>query len=530
MPVANGADNSRFQFNKNFTQSNGQTTRLNFTTYVDYKQNADKTVTATTYLMYVKPNLALPSEVQPANPKLTGNGSFYVVAGILENGKFKAIPYSETQYLKNDGTLGDYTPSSADLKSGNYPVSNQVRAEMVSTQAGSLNAIAKNNATEQLKKEPGITPAAAQDAIKNGTAPPAGAPPAPGADQGGATSPTNPVSTSVDTAAGAEVQQNTDTLELSELKINSQNEQFFDSIDFTQGLGKLEYPLSASTSGQDVLKIEILKYNASTIGINDLSIKRNSSGTGTKGKEQSSGTIYLGLQASITDQNTINWGPDPMTPIDMVAQIGFLGLVDKGVEGVKEVGQGVMNKFAGNKEISQASVTALKSLMAKMASNTGGNLLTRVTGAVVNPNMELLFNGPQLRPFTFTFNMSPRDETEAKHVKAIIKALKQSSAVQIGVGELFLKTPFIYRLSYRTEGLKEHQSLNRIKECALTNISIDYTPANVYMTYNDPEKTMTSYSMQLQFMELDPIYGDDYKSKAEGASATAQANVGSIGY
>jgi hypothetical protein len=519
MPVANGADNSKFQFNKNFTQSNGQTTRLNFTTYVDYKQNADKTVTATTYLMYVKPNLALPSEVQPANPKLTGNGSFYVTAGVLENGKFKAIPYSETQYLKNDGALGDYTPSSADLKSGNYPVSNQVRAEMVSPQAGSLNAIAKDNATEQLKKEQGITPAAAQDAIKNGTAPPAGAPPAPGSDQGGATSPTDPVSTSED-VAGAGAQQNTDPIELSELKVNSQNEQFFNSIDFTQGLGKLEYPLSASTSGQDVLKIEILKYNASTIGINDLSITRNTSGTGTKGKEQSSGTIYLGLQASITDQNTINWGPDPMTPIDMAAQIGFLGLVDKGTAGVTEVGQGVMNKFAGNKEISQASVAALKSLMAKMASNTGGNLFTRVTGAIVNPNMELLFNGPQLRPFTFTFNMSPRDKTEAKNIKAIIKALKQSSAVQIGVGELFLKTPFIYKLSYRTEGLKDHPSLNRIKECALTNISIDYTPANVYMTYNDTEKTMTSYSMQLQFMELDPIYGDDYKGK----------EVGKIGY
>ena len=31
------------------------------------------------------------------------------------------------------------------------------------------------------------------------------------------------------------------------------------------------------------------------------------------------------------------------------------------------------------------------------------NLLSRASGAVVNPNLELLFNGPLLRNFTFNF-------------------------------------------------------------------------------------------------------------------------------
>jgi hypothetical protein len=32
----------------------------------------------------------------------------------------------------------------------------------------------------------------------------------------------------------------------------------------------------------------------------------------------------------------------------------------------------------------------------------------------LNPNMELLFQGPQLRPFNFTFRLSPRDQKEAE--------------------------------------------------------------------------------------------------------------------
>jgi hypothetical protein len=153
--------------------------------------------------------------------------------------------------------------------------------------------------------------------------------------------------------------------------------------------------------------------------------------------------------------------------------------------------------------------------LSKMALNTSdSNLFARVTNSIINPNLELLFNRPNLRPFNFVFKMAPRDDTEAEQVKGIIKALKQSSAVQIGSGELFLKTPFVYRLSYMTqkgqEEAKIHPSLNLIKECALTSVNVDYTPSNVYMTYNDDSATMTAYTMQLQFSELIPVYADDY--------------------
>lgn len=521
MPVANGAVTSKFRFTKNFTQSNGQTTPLNFTTYIDYTQNADKTVTATTYLMYVKPRVGTNNEtLTEALSSGGGSDAFYITAGVLENGKFRAIPYTETKFLKSDGTLATYTPSSEDLKKGTYPVSNQVRAEMVSSQAGSLNAIAKNNAVEQLKVEPGVTYANAKDAIKKGTAPPASAPPTPGADQGGGGAAGDPPP-----PPGESSPEEPSSVNINDLVVANQNEGFYESLQFTAGLEYLEYPEKTTSSGQDVLKIEILRYNASTVDTKNLTIKRNPSSK-VNGKKQSYGTIYLGLQASISDQNVVNWSPDNMSALDMAIGGFALGVMKNGDVGTAI--SGIEDAIFGSGERTQAVSTAVKASLTNLAKGTSGsNLFTRITGAIVNPNVELLFNGPQLRPFTFTFNLSPRNSTEAKHIKAIIKALKQSSAVQLGVGNLFLKTPFIYKLTYCTEGLKEHQSLNRIKECALTNISIDYTPANVYMTYNDPEKTMTSYSMQLQFTELDPIYGDDYKKED---STTGQVNVGSIGY
>ena len=530
MAVANGAEKSGLKFSKRYTQSNGTVGKPQYyTTYVKYTQNADRTVTATTYLMYERPrSLDVPTDAKFAG----GNTTFYLTAGVLDNGKFRAIKYGEAQYLTNGGDLKTYNTS--ETLTGSYVLSNQERAEMVSTQKGSLNDLAKNNAVDNLKSEPGVPYKDAKDAISKGVAPPAGAPQQEsqggttgGAGNGGTDSNQTPPPASDPNSTTPEPTIKSE--DLKDLNVENKNAKFFKDLSF----GKLEYPLSTVSSGQDVLKIEILEYIKSEVNSNELTIIRPERSKAGDEKQKVRGTIYLGLQASITDQNTVNWTQDSMDAIQIAANSAALGIIGTGDVGAAV--EGAFKKFGGSSEKMQASGALLKTLMAGLATNTGNsNLFTRVTGAIVNPNMELLFNSPQLRPFSFTFNMSPRGKEEAKQVKAIIKALKQSSAVQIGVGNLFLKTPFVYKLTYMTmpDGKKDeaslipHPSLNRIKECALTNISIDYTPSNVYMTYKDAERTMTSYSMQLQFTELDPIYGDDYTTGDVGAVA----NVGSIGY
>ena len=56
--------------------------------------------------------------------------------------------------------------------------------------------------------------------------------------------------------------------------------------------------------------------------------------------------------------------------------------------------------------------------------------ITRTSGAVRNPNLELLFKGPALRNFSFTIRLTPRDSAEAKRIRMIIRVLKQHSAVK----------------------------------------------------------------------------------------------------
>ncbi len=93
---------------------------------------------------------------------------------------------------------------------------------------------------------------------------------------------------------------------------------------------------------------------------------------------------------------------------------------------------------------------------------------------------------------------------EAQEVKQIIRLFKQASAPRRTIKGYFLRTPFIFQLSY----INNAYNLNRFKECALTNFKTNYTPNGKYSTFRDG--TMTQYKISMTFQELDPVFNDDY--------------------
>lgn len=269
---------------------------------------------------------------------------------------------------------------------------------------------------------------------------------------------------------------------------------------------QLRYPLS-NDGKYDYLKIsthELIR-NANLLGGSGLSVAGP--------EEQISGaigpTIALPMQPGISDSNSVDWGSDTLNPLQLLgaraaaagienfAQLkigeGFSSMVNQVLTGIRQAGG----------DINESDIV---SYFAGQA--VGANIFTRSTGKVINPNLELLFRGPQLRSFNYTFRFTPRDPDEARTVKAIIKHFKKHMAVKRSNAGLFLKTPNVFKLQYVYLNGDQHPFLNKIKPCALTNFNVDYTPDGSYMTYKDG--SMTSYGVTMQFSELAPIYEDNY--------------------
>ena len=140
-------------------------------------------------------------------------------------------------------------------------------------------------------------------------------------------------------------------------------------------------------------------------------------------------------------------------------------------------------------------------------------VLARTQGAVINPNLELLFKGPALRPFNFTFQMGARNEGDSLQIMEILRFFKQGSAPQRTESQMLIKAPHTFQIEYLHRGTK-NKFLNEIKECALLSVGVNYTPNNNYATFANGAPV--SIELTLGFKELDPVFNDDYEGEGVG--------------
>ena len=280
--------------------------------------------------------------------------------------------------------------------------------------------------------------------------------------------------------------------------------------------GNFRYPLTNDETA-DVIKFDMMKYEPKRF-------KKGLSFSDRSSDRSIIGTVTLPIPAGIQDQNSCSWGPGNMDAVQMAASDFAKAAIVGGVAGAK----GSIGRItSGIKEGSGDVQKAITDLFAASASGVNPNeLLSRTEGVILNPNLELLFNAPSLRPFSFTFKMSPRSADEAKQIVQIIRFFKQGMAPIREGTRLFLKTPNTFRIQYQQlASNSESPFLNKFKECALTSCSVQYTPEGSYAPFEDG--AMSSYSMTLAFQELEPVYSDDYEeSDSSSSSNEVPAEIG----
>ena len=234
------------------------------------------------------------------------------------------------------------------------------------------------------------------------------------------------------------------------------------------------------------------------------------------------GSVTLPIVTGIGDRNSVDWKDESLNPIQALAagaavnvfeDIRKHGLTAATAKNAAGMVDNVRDSVASDKDIGGNMAKAINIYLAQQAVGAQG-LLSRATGAILNPNLEMLFGGPKLRSFGFTFKLSPRDASEANHVRKILRFFKQGMSIKTSASNVFLQAPNVFDIQYQTfntdGNLIAHPSINFIKTCALTSCDVQYTPEGTYMTYEDPYRTMQSYQLTLNFGELDPIFDDDY--------------------
>lgn len=296
---------------------------------------------------------------------------------------------------------------------------------------------------------------------------------------------------------------------------NGDNSKAFNPEEFAKSLGTddrtrdnfknssrpLIYPEDLGTTKQDVIKFDMLKYKPKAFGSESFGFGERTRDFNT----DSIGTVVLPIPSGISDTTSVTWGQDTMNAAEAeLAKVALSGITQGGegfISGIEEAAKKVAEN-TGDMKVAAAAAFADSAVGVR-------GLLTRTTGAVINPNMELLFNAPTLRPFNFRFKMSARNDKEAQTIINIIRFFRQGMSPQRTASNIFLKSPHTFKIRYlhRGQNGEEHKYIGKIKECALQNFTVDYTPEGQYATFYDG--VMVSYEINMQFTELEPVFNED---------------------
>ena len=277
----------------------------------------------------------------------------------------------------------------------------------------------------------------------------------------------------------------------------------------------------ARAFGDKILSEKVFKDPNKTL---DFGLSRGSE-KNFKGKKDLRHIIHLPIPRNVTDTQGVQYGEGSLNPLEALGT----SLVSAGfspnqpIDKLKNALNATLSK--GNKIFQDpqtqniVGATISGSLIGALGGNvTTNQLISRATGQVLNPNLELLFNGVGLRVFPFSFQFFPRNRTEGIEVMNIIKTLKYEMAPSRNRAEdalegIFIGAPSIFQLRYM-KGADPHPFLNKFLPTFLSDLKVNYTASGAHSTFYDG--TPTHIQVDMQFKEINPIFKEDYEDSKGG--------------
>ena len=257
----------------------------------------------------------------------------------------------------------------------------------------------------------------------------------------------------------------------------------------------------------------------------------NIAGDGVINSSKPLGSIFLPMPKA-TDVNGVEWGKSELT-ISGLAALGaanaltaggkFLARTDEEMKSDKEARELLVKR----RELDGSAATEMGSAlytqaMSKLAGTVFGveldvdTVLARQGGRVLNPNAEMLFQGPVIRDFAFSFLMIARSQKEGETIRKILRFLKVGMAPKFRT-TTYLKSPDVFTLEYKN-GKGQNDLLKTVNQfnpggLALTTMNVDYAPNGYWSAYRDSQPVILK--MDLNFTELRPIYEGDQAGTPE---------------
>ena len=162
------------------------------------------------------------------------------------------------------------------------------------------------------------------------------------------------------------------------------------------------------------------------------------------------------------------------------------------------------------------------------------DVFSSIGGGILNPNVELIFGGHDLRTLTLSFLMIPYNRREAETIEKIVTTFKKSmlpsfngqaqdfwKSENAGISShwwnkdtkntlanqtAFISNPDLVKVTFM-QGSSVNNKISQFKTMSITDFDVNYTPDGVYAV--GPDGYPVATKIQVNLMETKLVYAED---------------------
>lgn len=292
------------------------------------------------------------------------------------------------------------------------------------------------------------------------------------------------------------------------------------------GQAYLSYPSDLTSTVTDYVRFRFYKYSppfgnnnqfAQNVGGGGNLAAYNASGGNSLESAPGLSTVYLYMPEDVSSQYGGKWQTRNFSniaqglmasagPAIAAGAGGAANVIDNFLKGIQSQGESFMKGSVA------AGLVADAMNKANLAPGLSfDDVMGSTRGTIQNPNTENLYQGPDVRNFTLTFKMVPRNERENNIINQILRSFKYACLPKYDENggdpiKAYVGVPNIVDVTFMN-GNQENKYVSQFKPSALQNVDINYTPDGVWATHRNGAPV--SYTLRLQFTELKMLYAEE---------------------
>jgi hypothetical protein len=149
-------------------------------------------------------------------------------------------------------------------------------------------------------------------------------------------------------------------------------------------------------------------------------------------------------------------------------------------------------------------------------SDTGlGQFAQSQTGMVRNPHLTTIFEGVNLKSYTFSWRLSPTSDAEARQINSMLNTIKGYMHPKLIAGGFALEYPYLANLEFEV-GDVAYSQLPKVRDSFITRLDVNTSAGGSLAFYTDGNPVAIDITMS--FQEIDILTRDDFISSRRGGN------------